>query len=275
MVVGVAVVASGAVEAVSAVDAVGSVDVLRGVLGDVAVVGGGAVVRATGDVPGVLTREDPVMAGPAEVHPLRRPRPVEPLHAGAQLTAARGRALVVVAHPRQVQVDAVHVVGRGGDGEGACQILLPLQGEPLLLEHQVEPVAEEFAAARPVVVRGDRRGVQRPRPPGLGVRDPDPGAGREVVQQRLHHVPRRHLGSLEAGPHPVRVTGPEHPAPPVALIETGHELAQIFRELPDFVRELSHCHRRAPPPGRLESAGPEDNTRRVTGRLHAVFRRLR
>ena len=129
------------------------------------------------------------------------------------------------------------------------QLDLPFGGVLLLAEHDVQPVTEGVTGAGPGVVRGQRGRVQGPGPirfGGCGAGTVRPG---EVLQERLHHVPGRHLTPVQACLHAVGVALPEHRTPAAALVQARQQAVQVARELPHSDRELiqSHCSTPARP----------------------------
>ncbi|WP_349239939.1 hypothetical protein [Streptomyces sp. CC219B] len=142
----------------------------------------------------------------------------------------------------------------GGGGEQPAQFRLPFGGVALLAEHDVEAVAEGVPGAGQGVVRGERGGVQGAGTNGLGAGGFEAVARREILEQRLHHVPGRHFASVDAGLHALRIALPEHPAPAAALVKARQQTVQVVRELPHLSRELFHSHR--PTPARPEHSGP-------------------
>jgi hypothetical protein len=172
--------------------------------------------------------------------------PVQLGHPVPEFGAAGGGPFVVVVGPGEVEAEGVGLLPGGGGGEQPAQLRPAFGGVALFTEHHVQPVAEGFPAAGAVVVRGHRGGVQGAGPflfPGRGPRTVHRG---EVLQQRLHHVPGRHLTPVEAGPHTVGVALPEHGAPAAALVEARQQVVQVVRELPYPARELFHSHRSTP-----------------------------
>ncbi|MGI5429669.1 hypothetical protein [Streptomyces sp. CA-179760] len=204
---------------------------------------------------------------PAAEHPRRVPRrtlaapardtslpeksgaAVAAIHAGhppAQLRAACRRAFVVVLGPGEVEAEGVGLLPGGGRGEEAAQAGMAFGGVSLLAEHDVQPVPEGVAAARPGIVRGERGGMKGPGAFRLRARAPGTVLPGEVLQQCLHHIPGRHLMPVEAGPHALRVTLPEHRAPAAGRIQACQQTIQVVRELPDPARELIRRHRSTP-----------------------------
>lgn len=188
--------------------------------------------------------------------------------AAAQLGAAGRGACVVVVGPGQVEAEGLGLLGGGRGGEEAAEFGLALGGVALLAEHDVEPVLQGVAPAGPVVVGDEHGGVQRAEPLGLLLGGPGAVGRGDVLEQRLHHVPGRHLAPLHALAHAVGVAPPEHPGPAGALVDARQEAAEAVRELPRLLRELIHRHRR-PPPDRNTQL--RENTNRVTDRLRGVF----
>lgn len=217
------------------------------------------------DVPGGVPRS--TRRAP---HGVVRGAAVGVLDAGAQFRTAGCGALVVVVGPGQVQADGVGLLLGGGGLEPAGELGGAFGGVALFAEHDVEPVTEGVAAAGPGVVRGEGSAVQSPGALGLLGRGGGTVRGVEVVHERFHDVPGRHLESVQAGSHAVGVTLPENGAPATALVELRHQLVQVSRELPHLTGELIYSHRILP--GRLECSGPQENTSCVTGGLREVFR---
>ncbi|MBM7168870.1 hypothetical protein JQK87_10670 [Streptomyces sp. G44] len=149
---------------------------------------------------------------------------------------------MVVARPREVEVDAVRLVGGGRLGQLAAQVRLAFQGGPLFREHHGEAVLQQLAGAWAGVVRGEGRAVQGAGPGCLALGFGDAPVGRQVVEQRLHHVPGRDLHAVQAGAHAVRVALPEHAAPAGGLVQASQQFPQVPRELPCLVRQLPCCH---------------------------------
>nr|WP_308280918.1 hypothetical protein [Streptomyces lomondensis] len=153
---------------------------------------------------------------------------------------------MVVPGPGEVQPQGVGLLAGGGGGQLPGQAGLAFGGEPLLAEHDVQQVPEGVTAAGPAVERGQRGGMQGPGAFRLRARAPRAVLPGEVPQQRLDHVPGRHLTPVETGPHAFGVTLPEHRVPAAGRVETRQQTVQVIRELPYFGRELIRRHRSTP-----------------------------
>jgi hypothetical protein len=153
---------------------------------------------------------------------------------------------VVVVGPGEVEAEGVGLFAGGGGGEEAGQVRPAFGGVLLLAEHDVEPVPEGVAAAGPGVVRGERAGMQGPGAFRLRARAPRAVLPGEVLQQRLDHVPGRHLTPVETGPHALGVTLPEHRTPTPGRVQACQQTVQVMRELPYFIREPIRRHRSTP-----------------------------
>ncbi|MGX5211604.1 hypothetical protein ACWKT3_23450 [Streptomyces violaceus] len=148
--------------------------------------------------------------------------------------------------PGEVDAEGIGLLSGGGGSQEAAQVGLALSGVPLLTEHDVQPVPKSVATARPGIVGGERGGMQGPGAFRLRARAPGAVLPGEVLQQRLHHVPGRHLMPVEAGPHALRVALPEHRAPAFGRVKARQQTVQVLCELPDPARELIRCHRSTP-----------------------------
>ncbi|CAM5492250.1 hypothetical protein SHIRM173S_00559 [Streptomyces hirsutus] len=153
---------------------------------------------------------------------------------------------MVVAGPGEVGAERVGLRPAGGAGEGPAQVRVPLRRVLLLAEHHVEPVGEILPGAGPGVVGEEGGGVQATGLRRLGLGGPRAVDGTEILEQRFHHVPGRHLTPVETGPHAVGVPVPEHRAPAAGRFQPGQQPVQVVRELPDPDREHLHCHRQLP-----------------------------
>ncbi|EST34847.1 hypothetical protein M878_08260 [Streptomyces roseochromogenus subsp. oscitans DS 12.976] len=153
---------------------------------------------------------------------------------------------MVVLGPGEVEAEGIGAFRGGGSGEQADQFGLALHRVALFAEHRVEAVDQDVPRAGPGVVRDERGPVQRAGAFPLGRGGRGAVHTREILQQRLHHVPRRHLAPVQAGPHAVGVALPEDPAPASALVQACQQTVQIARELPYPTGELIQGHRSAP-----------------------------
>ncbi|MFD8734570.1 hypothetical protein ACFV06_06580 [Streptomyces sp. NPDC059618] len=166
----------------------------------------------------------------------------------AQLGAAGDGPFVIVLGPGEVHTDRLGLFAGGRLRDPPVQFHPALGCVPLFAEHDVEPVAEGVPGAGPDVVRGQRGLVQRPGPYRLLGGGTLPVACEDVLEERLHDVPRRHLPAFEAGEHPLGVTVPEDSAPAAAPVEPPHQPVQVPRELQYLYRELSYVHYPTPCP---------------------------
>jgi hypothetical protein len=153
---------------------------------------------------------------------------------------------VVVVGPGEVEAEGVGLFAGGGGGEEAGQVRLAFGGVFLFAQHDVEPVPEGVPAAGPGVVRGERGGMQGPGAFRLRARAARAVLPGEVPQQRLDHVPGRHLTPVETGPHALGVTLPEHRAPAPGGVQARQQTVQVLRELPYFIRESIRRHHSTP-----------------------------
>ncbi|MEU2267953.1 hypothetical protein ABZ568_16350 [Streptomyces olindensis] len=153
---------------------------------------------------------------------------------------------MVVPGPGEVQSEGVGLLAGGGRGQLPGQTGLAFGGEPLLAEHDVQQVPERVTAPGPAVERGQRGGVQGAGAFRLRARAPRAVLPGEVPQQRLHHVPGRHLTPVETGLHAFGVALPEHRAPAAGRIEACQQTIQVVRELPHLGRELIRRHHSTP-----------------------------
>ncbi|KOX09766.1 hypothetical protein ADL04_02765 [Streptomyces sp. NRRL B-3648] len=126
---------------------------------------------------------------------------------------------MVVAGPGEVEAEGLGLLPGHRRGQQTGQFGLAFRGVTLLAEQDVEPVGQRVPGAGTGVERGERGGVQRAGPFPLGRRGGGAVRHAEVPQQRLHHVPRRHLAPVQAGPHAVGVAPPEHPAPAAVRVQ--------------------------------------------------------
>ncbi|MFG3008865.1 hypothetical protein ACGFZB_00110 [Streptomyces cinerochromogenes] len=172
---------------------------------------------------------------------------VQAPQACVEFGAAGCGAVVVVLGPGEVVAEGLGPFRGERGGEEAGQVGPAFRGVALFAEHDVEPVGQRVPGAGPGVVRGERGRVQRAGPFPLGRRGGGAVRPAQVLQQRLHHVPRQHLTPVQAGVHALGIPLPEHPAPAAARIETRQEGVQVVRELPHRVGELIHSHRPLPP----------------------------
>ncbi|MGA5277546.1 hypothetical protein ACPCKL_27915 [Streptomyces cellulosae] len=143
---------------------------------------------------------------------------------GRDLRAAGRRAAVVVLGPGEVVAEGLRLLAGGRGGEPAGQVGPAVRRVPLLAEHHVEAVAQRLPRAGARVERGGRPGVQRAGPRQLRVGGRGAVDGGEILEQRLHHVPRRRFPSFEARPHAVGVTLPEHQAPARVPVQTRQQI---------------------------------------------------
>ncbi|MFI6851515.1 hypothetical protein [Streptomyces sp. NPDC050416] len=148
--------------------------------------------------------------------------------------------------PGEVETEGVGLFAGRGGGEQAGQFRPAFGGVLLFAEHDVEPVPEGVTATGPGIVRGERGGVQGPGAFRLRARASRAVLPGEVLQQRLDHVPRRHLTPVETGPHALRVTLPEHRAPAPGRVQACQQTLQVMRELPYFTWESIRRHRSTP-----------------------------
>ncbi len=167
-------------------------------------------------------------------------------HPGPEFRAARCRAFVVVVGPGEVEAEGVGLFAGGGGGEEAGQFRLALGGVLLFAEHDVEPVPEGVTATGPGIVRGECGGMQGPGAFRLRARASRAVLPGQVLQQRLDHVPRRHLTPVETGPHALGVTLPEHRAPAPGRVQSCQQTVQVKHELPYVTRESIRRHRSTP-----------------------------
>ncbi|MCX4696087.1 hypothetical protein [Streptomyces sp. NBC_01408] len=139
--------------------------------------------------------------------------------AGGQVLVPGCGAGHVVPGPRDLPGQGLRLGAVGGAGHAGGQVpqgrvrLGPLAGR------RREQGPQFPGPARQPVPRADGGGPQPGRVPGLPRRHLLAAQPGEVPQQRLHDVPRRDRGPLEASPHTLRVPPQELPVPARSGIE--------------------------------------------------------
>lgn len=132
---------------------------------------------------------------------------------------------MVVAYPGEI-VGELFGPGRAlrGGTEQPDQLLGPARRVRLLAHHQPQPVGQRLRTAGEPVVRGGGRRVELTGPLGLGRHHPVVTSGGEVLEQRFHHVPGRHLCAVEAGAQTIGVTVAEDSVPAAFRIEERRQV---------------------------------------------------
>jgi hypothetical protein len=166
----------------------------------------------------------------------------------AQFGAARAGAFVIVLSPGEVQADRLGLFPGGGRREQPVQFGLAFDGVALFAKHDVEAVTEGVPATGTGVVRGQRGAVQSAGPFGLLSGGSLPVLRDDVLEERLHDVPGRHLPAFQARPHPLGVALPEDSAPAATAVESVHQPVQVPGELQHLSRELFYSHHPTPRP---------------------------
>ena len=140
-----------------------------------------------------------------------------------EFDAAGGGAFVVVVGPGEVEAEASASSWVVAEPSRPAQFGLAFGGVALFAEHDVEPVPEGVAAAGPGVVRGERGCVQGTDPLASPGRGAGTVRGGEVLQQRLHDVPRAALRAPPGRPACRRGRAARTPRTSPALVEARQQ----------------------------------------------------